>query len=81
MGSDQSDRYFDFADWMSIGTLSITVLLFFALAQAANPMTIFTAIAIVYGIGLVAGALLAEFIGRFCNGKDKHFRHCRGAQR
>ena len=79
MGSNQSDRYFDFADWMSIGTLSVAVLL--VTTQAANPMTIFIAIASVCGIGLVAGALLAEFSGRFCNGKDKHFRHCRGAQR
>lgn len=79
MHSNQSDRYFGFADLMSIGTLSVAVLL--VTTQAANPMIIFITIAIVCGIGLVAGALLAELYRRLSDGGDKRLSNCREHQR
>jgi hypothetical protein len=81
MGLEYSDRYLDFAEWMSIGTLSVAILLLSALPQATNSMTIFVVISIAYGSGLVAGVLLAE-LGRCLSDRaETSHSKCSEAQR
>jgi hypothetical protein len=60
MGSDRTERNLGFADLMSIGVLSVSVLLLVSLKSAANPIILCIAIAIVCGIVLVVGEILAE---------------------
>jgi hypothetical protein len=62
MRQNRSDKYFSFANLMSIGTLSIAVLLILTIREAASPTAIIIVIAIVCGVGLAVGALLAELV-------------------
>ena len=80
MGSYQRDRHLGFADLMPIGMLSVAVLLLFAIREAANPMIIIVTIALVCGIGLAIGALLAELTIFLSDREDRDYADNREAQ-
>ncbi len=80
MGSNQSDSPLSFTDLTSIGMLSVALLLLVALREAANPLVIIITIAIVCGIGLAAGALLAEAATFLSGWEDKSTGNCGGTR-
>jgi len=73
MGSYQRDRYLGFADLISIGTLSVAMLLLFAIRGAANPMITIITIALVCGTGLATGALLADLMTFLSDREDRDY--------
>ncbi|MEA3335340.1 MAG: hypothetical protein U9R25_05480, partial [Chloroflexota bacterium] len=69
-----------FADVISIGALSIAVLLILAIREVASPMTAIIVIAIVCGIGLATGALQAEAATIQSRREGKSPTDCRGTR-
>ena len=80
MGPFQSDKHLGFADLMSIGILSIAVLLLLAITETANPIVAIIVIVIVCGIGLAIGALLAEAVVHQSHREGKSTTNYRGTR-